>query len=78
METQELKSLLYESIENIDDQDVLLTVQQILERKYTPADKIRLSREQRAGIDLAKQQIEAGEYVNHEQAEALVEKWLNE
>ena len=36
MSTQEIKELLHESIENIDDTEFLLAVKQIIDRKYTP------------------------------------------
>jgi hypothetical protein len=36
MSTQEIKELLHESIENIDDAEFLLAVKGIIDRKYSP------------------------------------------
>lgn len=74
---KELKKLLHESIENIDDETFLQAVKEILDRKYEPKD-ITLTLAQEKRIDKAKQSINKGDYLTNEQADQLVAKWLNE
>ncbi len=78
MNEQSIKTLLHESIENINDEDFLLAVKQILDRKYLPTNQPQLSAEQINRIEASKQQIRNGNFLTNEQADQLVEKWLNE
>lgn len=78
MKTQEIKSLLHESIENIDDEDFLLAIKQILEKKYVPTEEPKLAKWQVKRIEAAKKQIKKGKYLTNEQVDKLVDKWLNE
>jgi tRNA A22 N-methylase len=78
MGAQNIKTLLHESIENINDEDFLLAVKQILDRKYLPSDQPQLSKEQIQRIEESKQQIKQGNFLTNEQADKIVEKWLNE
>ncbi|HLG28602.1 MAG TPA: hypothetical protein VI387_00205 [Candidatus Brocadiales bacterium] len=78
MKTKEIKSLLHESIENIDDEDFLLAMKQILERKYASSEEPKLAKWQIKRIEEAKKQIKKGTYLTNEQADKLVDKWLNE
>jgi hypothetical protein len=76
--TKELKSLLHESIENIDDESFLQTVKHILDHKYQPKEEVTLSSYQKKRIDIAKKSINQGDYLTNEQADQMVAKWLNE
>ena len=78
MGTQELKSLLHESIENINDPDFLLAIKQLLDRKYHPVDEPEISEEQLNRMEESKIQIRKGNYLTNEQADELVAKWLKE
>jgi len=78
MGAQNIKTLLHESIENINDEDFLLAVKQILDRKYLPTDQPQLSKEQIQRIEESKQQIKQENFLTNEQADKIVEKWLNE
>lgn len=78
MNEQSIKTLLHESIENINDEDFLLAVKQILDRKYSVTDQPQLSAGQINRIEESKQQIRNGNFLTNEQADKLVEKWLNE
>jgi len=78
MSTQEIKQLLHESIENIDDSEFLLAVKQIIERKYTPGSIPALCEWQLERIEASKEQIKKGKSISNIQADLLVEKWLNE
>lgn len=76
--TKELKSLLHESIENIDDASFLQTIKKILDRKYEPKEEITLSPYQLKRIDEAQKSLNQGDYLTNEQADQLVTQWLNE
>ena len=76
--TKDLKSLLHESIENIDDEAFLNAIKNILDRKYEPKEKIVLTPEQEKRIEAAKKSISEGNYLTNEEADKLVAKWLNE
>lgn len=78
MGAQNIKTLLHESIENINDEDFLIAVKQILDRKYLPTDQPQLSKEQIQRIEESKQQIKQENFLTNEQADKIVEKWLNE
>ena len=78
MTGKNLKTLLHESIENINDDAFLTAVKQILDRKYTPSAQPKLSKEQIQRIDESKEQIRKGNFLTNAQADKLVDKWLNE
>lgn len=59
-DTQELKSLLHESIENIDDEELLLMAKSLLDRKYKPVEAIELNEYQKQRIEKAKASIARG------------------
>ncbi len=75
--TKELKKLLHESIENIDDEAFLQTVKHILDHKYQPQE-VTLSPYQEKRIKKAKASIDQGDFLTNEQADQMVAKWLNE
>ena len=76
MSTQEIKNMLHESIENINDNDLLLTIKEMLESKYS-GRKIRLSAARLKKIDEAKRQIAQGKILSNAQADKIIDKWLN-
>lgn len=75
--TKELKNMLHESIENIDDESFLQTVKKILDRKYEPEEEIKLNPHQQKRINEARKSINQGDYLTNEQADQLVAQWLN-
>ncbi len=78
MSTRELKEVLHESIENIDDDDFLNAVKEIIDRKYAVNDAPKLSDCQISRIEDSHKQIKLGNCFSNEEADLLVEKWLNE
>jgi hypothetical protein len=78
MSTQEIKQLLHESIENIDDGEFLLAVKQIIDRKYTPANNPELTEWQVQRIEESQEQIKNGKGITNSHADLLVDRWLNE
>ncbi len=77
-DTKELKALLHESIENIDDEELLLVAKSILDRMYEPDKNVRLNDFQKKRLDMAKKSIQKGDYLTTKQADELVSKWLKE
>jgi len=77
-QTKELKNLLHESIENIDDEELLRIAKNILDRRYKPANKIELTEYQKQRIKQAKQSISEGNTLSNKRADELVDRWLNE
>lgn len=75
--TKELKKLLHESIENIDDEAYLRTVKEILDRKYEARD-IEILPYQKNRIEEARKSFDQGDLLTNEQADELVKKWLKE
>ena len=73
-----LKSLLHESIENIDDEAFLQTVKDILDRKYEPEEKVNIGESQLNRIKEAQKSIDEGDYLTNEQADQVVKEWLKE
>ena len=78
MTTQNINTLLHESIENINDKEFLLALKQIFDRKYTPSNQAELSKEQIQRIDESKEQICKGNFLTNARTGKLVEKWLME
>lgn len=76
MSTQELKTALHESIENIDDNDFLNAIMQIVNRKYTINQNPQLTEWQLNRIEESKNQIDNGDCFSNRAADILVEKWL--
>jgi hypothetical protein len=77
-ETKKLRSLLHESIENIDNEYLLQTVKNILDQKYEPKEEITLTSQQEKWIDQAKESINRGDFLTNDQANQRVAEWLNE
>ncbi len=78
MSTNEIKGKLHESIENIDDNEFLLTIKEIIEHKYQAEDSIELPEWQLKRIEESERQIENGEFYTDEQVDKVIDKWLGE
>ena len=76
MKQQDIKTLLHESIENINDEDFLIAVKQIIDRKYSPTMEPELSDSQLKRIDKSNEQINNGKFLTNDQADSLVDRWL--
>ncbi|MDA3939260.1 MAG: hypothetical protein PF693_08125 [Spirochaetia bacterium] len=78
MDTVTIRQQLHESIENIDDLDLLSLVKDILDRKYCFDPMIEISDHQRNRISASLDSIESGNFLSDEQANKLVNNWLNQ
>ena len=78
MSTEDIKSRLHEGIENIDDNEFLLTIKELIERKYNSTDFSDLSEMQLKRIKDSEKQIDNGEFYTNEQVDKIIDKWLEE
>lgn len=76
MKANNLKSLIHESIENINDADFLKAIKDILDRKYSTSSQPKLTKFQVARINESKNQIKSGNFLTNDEADKLVESWL--
>jgi dsDNA-specific endonuclease/ATPase MutS2 len=78
MTTNELKSRLHQSIDNINDDELLLLLKEIAEGEKSFESQTDPTLKQLNRIEEAEKQIEEGKYLTNEEADRLVEKWLNQ
>jgi len=78
MSTEDIKSRIHEGIENIDDNEFLLTIKELIERKYDSPDFSDLSEIQLKRIKDSEKQIDNGEFYTNEQVDKIIDKWLEE
>ncbi len=78
MNAVDIKTLLHEGIENIDDENILLSIKNLVDENYTPPDIKKLSQWQIDRMENAKKQIELGNFLTGAEADNVVDKWLNE
>lgn len=78
MSTEEIKSKLHESIENIDDNEFLLVVKELIDRKYSALDYPELIKIQYDRILESEEQIEKGDFLTNNQVDKIIDKWLEE
>jgi len=76
MTTSELKSHIFESVLNIDDEKVLAEIYGNILLKFQPEDEPALSDYQIKRIEESLQQIERGEVHSHEDVMKEMEEWL--
>jgi len=76
MNTRKIKTLLHESIENINDESLLMTVKEILERQYTPKTDVTLTDWQISRIEESKRQIKEGKSHSEGEADDIIGEWL--
>jgi predicted transcriptional regulator len=78
MSAREIKNLLHESIENINDEALLLTIKELVERQYTPKAAVGLTDWQTDRIEESKRQIKAGQTYPEKEADDIIDQWLSE
>jgi hypothetical protein len=76
MNTSKIKSALHESIENINDLEVLKTMNEISLHHYNILKEPELNDYELNRIIESEKQISDGNYFTNEQANELFEKWL--
>ena len=78
MKTRQIKTLLHESIENINDAALLLAVKEMLDHQYTPLANPKITQWQSDRIEESKKQIQEGKSFTEKDADDIVDQWLNE
>ena len=78
MDTVTIRQQLHETIENIDDLDLLSLVKDILDHKYHSDPMIEISDHQRQRISASLDSIDSGNFLSEEQVDSLVKNWLNQ
>ncbi len=78
MTTEEIKSILHESIENIDDEKFLEAIRIIVEPKYKILDTLKISEKHKQILDERIKQIENGEFYTNEEAKKMPDEWLED
>ena len=77
MTTVDLKNILIHRIAGINDRSFLTAINTIIETK-TKSSIYQTTPEQRKEIEVGLAQIANGEYVNNDQVELEIDKWLKE
>jgi len=77
MKTAELKKILVQRIEEINDEQFLKAIKTILDSKVE-SEVMLLSEEQKLEIFESRKEIEAGKFVDQNELEVEFDKWLKE
>lgn len=77
MSTLELKKRILQKIESIDQDYLLKEVLSLLEFETT-SEPIKLSEDQKAAVDQAREQIKTGDFYTNEEVDKEIDEWLNE
>lgn len=77
MTTVDLKNILIHRIAGINDKSFLAAINTIIETK-SKSTVYQTTREQRKNIEIGLSQIANGEYLNNDQVELEIDKWLKE
>lgn len=77
MSTQELKKVLIEKIQLTYDPLILEETYRILQMGTETSDVYKLSEDQLSAIEIARKQVEKGEFLTNEQSDQEIDKWFN-
>jgi adenylate kinase family enzyme len=77
MSTVELKKLLIDKIQNIENEKLLQEAFRLLELETEDIELYKLNNNQNKAIEEARQQIKNGQFLADEQANKEVEEWLS-
>lgn len=78
MSTEEIKSLLHESIENIEDAKFLEVVKILIETKYKTSPPLEISEKHKQILNESISQIENGEFYTNEEVMKISDEWLKD
>ena len=78
MSINEIRIRLHEGIENIDDNEFLMTIKELIEHKYQSSDSPKLTEWQLTRIKESEKQIRNGDFLTDEQVDKVIDKWLEE
>lgn len=69
--------MIHESVENIADQNFLLLIKELADRKYQSLSSPSLTKSQISRINDSKNQIAEGIFLENDEVDKIAEKWLN-
>ncbi|HMQ69283.1 MAG TPA: hypothetical protein PKA90_09750 [Ignavibacteria bacterium] len=78
MTTKEIKTILHESIENINDKSFLEAIRVIVEPKYKSNSRLKISDKHKSILEKSHEQIANGEYYTNDEVKKISDKWLKE
>ena len=78
MTTEEIKTRLHESIENIDDENFLEAIRIINEAMHKSLPAMNISEKHKTVLHESEKQIESGEYFTNEEVKKISNEWLKE
>ncbi|MEO8149134.1 MAG: hypothetical protein ABI723_15925 [Bacteroidia bacterium] len=76
MSTEEIKSIIHEGIENIDDLDFLETIQSLINEKYLAKPAPHLTDKQIEHLKRSREQIKNGEFHTNDEVKKMMTEWL--
>lgn len=77
MTSIELKNKVISKIRQVNDEEILKEIYKLLDDSLEDLDAMMLSENHKNAIEIAKAQIENGEYLSNEQANKEMDEWLN-
>ena len=77
MKAKDLKVALHETIENINDTELLKTLTEITSHHYSVVEEPELENYQLDRLKESQKQIKEGNFYSNEQANELIQKWLS-
>jgi CRISPR/Cas system CSM-associated protein Csm2 small subunit len=78
MTTEEIKTILHESIENIEDEKFLEAIRAVVEPKYKTIPSLKISEKHKKILDESVKQIEDGDFYTNEEAKKISTEWLKD
>jgi hypothetical protein len=75
MTTLGIKQKLLEGINNIDENDFLLTLKELIDRKYSETQTPIITENQKLRMEESEVQINNGDFFTDDQVNELIEKW---
>lgn len=77
MNSIELKNKIINKVRQVEDEEILKEIYKLLDDSLEDTDIMMLSENHKNAIEIAKVQMEEGEYLTNEQANKEIGKWLN-
>lgn len=77
MTSVELRNKVISKIRQINDEEILKEIYKLLDDSLEETETILLSENHKNAIEIAKEQIEKGEFLSNEQANKEIGKWLS-
>ncbi len=78
MTNQEIRSVLHEGIENIEDEKFLEAIKIIIESKFKSRSPLIISEKRKKILDEGISQIKKGEYYSDEEEKKITNEWLKD